>query len=53
MNILIFNGSPRKRGNTDLLLEKVEEGVHRAGHRAEHVQSGAFVHPSLHRLRPL
>ena len=45
MNILILNGSPRKRGNTDLLLEKIEEGVHRAGQRAEHVN---LAHLSIH-----
>lgn len=45
MNILIFNGSPRKRGNTDLLLEKVEEGIHRCGHKAEHIN---LAHLAIH-----
>ncbi len=45
MNVLIFNGSPRKRGNTDLLLEKVEEGIHRCGFKAEHIN---LVHLAIH-----
>ncbi|MGI6655312.1 MAG: flavodoxin family protein [Desulfobulbus sp.] len=36
-NILIINGSPRKRSNTDLLLEQVELGIHHAGYRSEHI----------------
>ena len=45
MNILIFNGSPRKRGNTDLLLAKVGEGVQQAGRHAEHI---SLAHLSIH-----
>ena len=46
MNILIFNGSPRKRGNTDLLLTRIEEGIHHAGHTAEHINLAHLViHP--------
>lgn len=46
MNILIFNGSPRKRGNTDLLLEKIEESIHRCGHKAEHINLAQLhIHP--------
>lgn len=37
MNILIFNGSPRHRGNTYLLLKKIEEGVQSCGYTAEHI----------------
>lgn len=35
MNILIFNGSPRKGGNTDLLLGKISEGIEEQGYTAE------------------
>jgi multimeric flavodoxin WrbA len=46
MNILLFNGSPRKRGNTDLLLEQIEAGIHRAGYMAEHINLAHLViHP--------
>jgi len=45
MNILIFNGSPRKRGNTDLLLAQIEAGIHRAGHKAEHIN---LAHLAIH-----
>jgi multimeric flavodoxin WrbA len=46
MNILVFNGSPRKRGNTDLLLTKVEEGIQRCGYTAEHINLAQLViHP--------
>lgn len=45
MNILIFNGSPRKRGNTDLLLAKVGEGIQQAGQQAEHI---SLAHLSIH-----
>jgi len=45
MNILILNGSPRKRGNTDLVLEQIEEGIHRCGHKAEQVN---LAHLAIH-----
>lgn len=46
MNILIFNGSPRKQGNTDLILEQIEEGIHRCGHQAEHINLAHLdIHP--------
>jgi multimeric flavodoxin WrbA len=46
MNILIFNGSPRKQGNTDLLLEQVEQGILRAGHKAEQIHlANLVIHP--------
>lgn len=46
MNILIFNGSPRKHDNTDLLLEQIERGIVRAGHKAEHIHLAHLViHP--------
>jgi multimeric flavodoxin WrbA len=46
MNILIFNGSPRKRGNTDLLLERIEMGIHQAGHKAEMIHLTQLdIHP--------
>lgn len=45
MNILIFNGSPRKRGNTDLLLERIEEGIRCCGHKAEHFN---LAHLAIH-----
>lgn len=46
MNILLFNGSPRKRGNTDLLLERIERGIHRAGMKAEHINLAQLnIHP--------
>ena len=46
MNILLFNGSPRKRGNTDLLLERIEQGIHRGGQLAEHINLTQLdIHP--------
>ena len=48
MNILIFNGSPRKRGNTDLLLERIEAGIHQAGHTAEQINLAHLtIHPCI------
>ena len=35
MNILIFNGSPRKKGNTETLLNAVAAGVHAEGGQTE------------------
>jgi multimeric flavodoxin WrbA len=46
MNILILNGSPRKGGNTDLLLAQIETGIHHAGHTAEHINLPRLaIHP--------
>lgn len=46
MNILIFNGSPRRRGNTDLLLEQVEAGIHRCGQKVDHIHLAQLaIHP--------
>lgn len=46
MNIYLFNGSPRRRGNTDLLLEQIEHGVRQAGQRVEHVHLAQLnIHP--------
>nr|WP_321467642.1 flavodoxin family protein [uncultured Desulfobulbus sp.] len=46
MNILLFNGSPRKRGNTDLLLERIEQTIHRAGFKADHINLAHLrIHP--------
>lgn len=45
MNILLFNGSPRKRGNTDLLLAQIEAGIRRAGHTAELIH---LAHLAIH-----
>lgn len=45
MNILIFNGSPRRRGNTDLLLAKIEEGIQQAGQKAEQI---SLAHLAIH-----
>lgn len=45
MQILLFNGSPRKRGNTDLLLEHIEAGIQRCGHKAEHIN---LAHLAIH-----
>ncbi len=35
MNILIFNGSPRKKGNTETLLNAVAAGIHAGGGQTE------------------
>jgi multimeric flavodoxin WrbA len=46
MNILIFNGSPRKSGNTELLLERVEEGIGRRGLASERFNLAELaIHP--------
>ncbi len=46
MNILIFNGSPRKNGNTELLLERVEEGIGRRGLVSERFNLAELtIHP--------
>lgn len=46
MNILLLNGSPRKRGNTDVLLQRIDQGINRAGLRAEHIHLAQItIHP--------
>lgn len=48
MNILLFNGSPRKGGNTDLLLEHIEQGMHRLGFKAERINLARLkIHPCI------
>lgn len=39
-NILILSGSPRKRGNSDLLCEEFLRGAKEAGHQAEKIFLG-------------
>ncbi len=46
MDVLIFNGSPRKKGNTALLLEKVAQGIVEAGGRSEQIDLARLsIHP--------
>lgn len=40
MKALAINGSPRKGGNTEILLRKVLEPIAAAGHRTEYMQVG-------------
>ncbi|NCD22662.1 MAG: flavodoxin family protein [Spartobacteria bacterium] len=40
MKVLAINGSPRKGGNTELLLRKILEPLAAAGHQTEYVQVG-------------
>jgi multimeric flavodoxin WrbA len=40
MKALAINGSPRKGGNTEILLRKVLEPIATAGHQTEYVQVG-------------
>jgi multimeric flavodoxin WrbA len=40
MKALAINGSPRKGGNTEILLRKVLEPIAAAGHATEYVQVG-------------
>lgn len=48
MKILLVNGSPRKHGNTDILLDKVAEGIHSAGREAEIIHlSDLDIHPCI------
>lgn len=37
-NVLILSGSPRKRGNSDLLCDELLRGVLDAGHKAEKIR---------------
>ena len=45
MNVLIFNGSPRKGGNTEILLQHVAEGVKKGGRRPEIIN---LAHLNIH-----
>ena len=46
MNILIFNGSPRKGGNTDLLLASLGAGIEQSGFQAEYINLPELaIHP--------
>lgn len=48
MNILLFNGSPRKGGNTDLLLEHIEQGIDSMGFTAERINLARLkMHPCI------
>jgi multimeric flavodoxin WrbA len=40
MKALAINGSPRKGGNTEILLRKALEPIAAAGHRTEYIQVG-------------
>lgn len=46
MNILLCNGSPRKHGNTDILLSRIEAGIQQAGYQAERIDLATLdIHP--------
>ncbi|NLX18441.1 MAG: flavodoxin family protein [Desulfobulbus sp.] len=46
MNILLCNGSPRKNGNTDILLTRIETSIRQAGYTAERINLTALnIHP--------
>ncbi|NCC94920.1 MAG: flavodoxin family protein, partial [Opitutae bacterium] len=48
MKILLVNGSPRQHGNTDILLDKVAEGVRLAGREAETIRlADLTIHPCI------
>ena len=48
MKILLINGSPRQHGNTDILLDKVAEGVRLAGREAETIRlADLAIHPCI------
>jgi len=48
MNVLIFLGSPRKKGNTDLLVRKIMEGIEEAGGTSEIVRIVNYdIHPCI------
>jgi putative NADPH-quinone reductase len=40
MNIVAFNGSPRKKGNTSLLLHELSRGVRESGNKIEEIIAG-------------
>ncbi|WP_028582399.1 flavodoxin family protein [Desulfogranum japonicum] len=46
MNVLIFNGSPRKDGNTEVLLQHVAEGIKKGGRKPEIIHLARLhIHP--------
>ncbi len=48
MNILIFQGSPRKNGNTDLLLKKICLGIQKAHQEYEYIRLPELdIHPCI------
>lgn len=48
MNILLFNGSPRKKGNTALLFQKIIEGIEQTPAEYEHVHLAELkIHPCI------
>jgi len=48
MKVLIILGSPRKKGNSNLLISKVAEGVEEAGGTSEIIRlEGLDIHPCL------
>lgn len=48
MNILIFNGSPRKGGNTDILIDKINQGIEDQGYTAETITIPKLdIHPCI------
>nr|WP_240193630.1 flavodoxin family protein [Desulfobulbus alkaliphilus] len=45
---MIFNGSPRKGGNTELLLTSVAAGIEQSGFRAEYIRlADLAIHPCI------
>ncbi len=48
MNVLAFQGSPRKKGNTEVLLQAIEQGVQAAGGKFELVRLYDLnIHPCI------
>ncbi len=48
MNVLIFSGSPRKKGNTEILIENVVNGISEAGSTCEVVRlAEQKIHPCI------
>ncbi|MDW7771780.1 MAG: flavodoxin family protein [Desulfobulbaceae bacterium] len=48
MKVLIILGSPRKKGNTDLLADRIAEGIAEAGGTIEIVRlEGLDIHPCI------
>ena len=48
MKILLFNGSPRKRGNTDLILDRMVQTMHRTGFKTELINLAHLkIHPCI------
>jgi len=48
MKTLIVLGSPRKKGNSELLIEQIESGIKEAGSSCERIRlEGMDIHPCL------